>query len=217
MQDLPKSIIIPREAHDVESALRTAAETLNNAVGTLHHIGELSPIPEPLEDITEAWLDALLSKRTKAIHNDESLTEFDRTNRLQSWSLIKSKALPYVRTISNILRAWPDAQWQIDGACYVCTNADEIIKVRATHKVPDEAQEHWGLIQAAIEAVRTLRTWEDAHDVKSQLLGVLNDTQPAIFVESWVNGDAKFNRTYAHLGIRPQNFHNPNKPNWILF
>ena len=217
MQDLPKSIIIPREAHDIESALRTASETLNNSVSTLHHLPELSPLPEALEDVNEGWLDALLSKRTKAIHNDESLTEFDRSNRLQSWSQIKSKALPYVRTIATILRAWKDARWQMQGTCYVCANAEDIITARATHKVPDEAQEHWRRIHTAIDAVRNLRTWEDAHNIKSQLLGVMNDMLPTIFVESWVNGDMQFDQRFAHLGIKPQNFHNPNKPNWILF
>ena len=217
MQELPKSIIIPREAHDIEAALRTAAEALNNAASTLHHLPELSPIPEALTEITEEWLDALLAKRTKAIKEDESLTEFEKQNRLQSWSLIKTKALPYVRTIATILRTWQEAQWQVQGTCYVCANAEDILTARATHQVPDEAQEHWRRIQTAIDAVRALRTWEDANNVKSQLLGVLNDMLPTLFVESWVNGDMTFDKRFAHLGIKPQNFRNPNKPNWILF
>ena len=95
--------------------------------------------------------------------------------------------------------------------CYL-----QVAAARSKHDVPDEAKEHWELIRKAIEQVRVLREWENAHDVKTQPLAYLQDITPYLFLEAWLTGCTKFDRRYAHLGINPKNYQYPDRPEKII-
>lgn len=217
-QNLPDTITLHKQLQEIDADLRRKMVEVQTAYNELKQVAELAPIPTTITHITEAWLKSIIDSKCQLIEGDVSLTTDEKKSRKRAWFLIHARASKQVKTIIQALNTYPDAEWVFDEAInnYYCTNIEQVAAARSKHDVPGEAKEHWALIRKAIEQVKELREWENQHDVKTQPLAFLQDLPPYQFVEAWINGTIKFDRRFAYLGINPQNFKDPHRPDRVI-
>lgn len=216
-QTLPARIVVRQQFNDTDAELRKAVQAMQAAYQTMLSIEELQPLPS-LSEIQESWVRSIVEEKKALISADISLTQPERKQRFDAWNFIIARSSKAISTITNILQNWTDAQWVYDEAInnYYCINFEEVVTSIATHEVPEEAHQHYKLIQEALEKVRELRQWEDATDVKSLPLADLQAVSPIVFAESWITGSMKFDRRFEYLGISPKNFKDPTNPDRII-
>lgn len=216
-QTLPKKIVVRQEFNDADAELRKAVQAMQGAYNTLLSIEELQPLPS-LQEIKESWVRSIVEEKKALISADASLTQDERKKRFAAWNFIVTRSAKPIATINNILQKWEDSNWMYDKDInnFYITNLEEVVTTIATHVVPQEAHQHFQLIQEALEKVRELRLWEDEHDVKSQPLADLQAVSPIVFAESWITCSMKFDRRFEHLGICPKNFKDPTHPDRII-
>ena len=205
-QDLPNRVVMRLARIDTAGSLRRAVADLQGAWKGLQAAGELKPLPTELGGITLDWLNGIISRRTALVEKDESLTENERAERLHSWLTLKSRCNRYINIINGIVEAWPGI-WQYDTIkqTFFIPDIEEVAEQLSTKDTPDEAREHWEMVQEIITKVKELRKWENEHDVITQPLNTFEGMPPKNFAELWASEDIKFNRSFTHIGIRPQN------------
>ena len=218
-QELPDSVCLAKEKKEADNALRQAVKGVQGAYKALVGIAELSPVSTDLKDLTSEWLRGKIDKRIELVKADMSLTEDERTTRLNAWSSLRARASRYINVIKAVMEKWSSAKWVYDPDIQnlFCSNIDNVTEGMATHKVGDEARTHWRMIQECLQKVRELRAWEDSHDVKSQMLANLQCLTAEAFAEMWIRGDAKFDRaTASKYGFEVGNFHDPRHPERVI-
>ena len=205
-QELPDRVVMPLARVDADAAIRRAIREVQGAWSGLKGAAELHPLPTELSGITIEWLNGIIDRRMAKVKNDESLTEDERAQRLTKWRTLKARCARYVHTITNVVAAWPGV-WEFDPVIqtFFVPDIDSVVEAAVTKDTPDEAREHWRMIQEALAQVRTLRDWENAHDIITTPLHTFESMPPVTFAELWASGDVKFDRSFRHLGINPQN------------
>lgn len=219
LKELPDSICLSKEEVVAADSLREAVRSLQGGYKGLTGLKELTPVSTDLADITHEWLREIIERRLSLIRADESLTEGERTERLNKWGALRAGAAKFINAIQRAVNAWPNAEWQYDEQInnFHCANIEKMAEAVATHSVPEEAKTHWKLIQSCLQQIRELRTWEDAHDVKSQRLADSQAITPEFFAEVWVSGAIKFDRvTATKYGMNVGNYHDPKYPERVL-
>lgn len=231
---LPDTITLHKQLQDIDANLRREVVKVQTAYNELKKVTELAPLPTTITHITQAWLSSIIDAKCQLIEGDVSLTSDEKKARKRAWNYVNLRASKPVKTIIQALTNYPDAEWAFDPMIsptsnelgeqepteskgnFFCTNIEQVAANRSKHQVPDECKEHWALIRKAIEQVKELRDWENANDVKAQPLAHLQDLTPYNFIEAWILGGMKFDRRFAHLGINPQNFKDPNRPDRVI-
>ena len=205
-QELPKRVVIRQARLDANATLQKAVSELQAAWSDLQGVPEIKPLPTELNRITPEWLYGIISRRTALIEKDESLTEGERENRLHAWISLKARCTRYINTINRVTTTWPGI-WSYDTIMqtFFVPDIEAVADEQATRDTPEDASKHWGMIQEIIAKVKELRQWENKHDVITQPLCTFEGMPPTNFAELWASGDIKYNRSFAHLGINPQN------------
>ena len=191
---------------DTAGSLRRAVSDLQGAWKGLQATGELKPLPTELGGITLDWLNGIIERRVAFVKDDLSLTENERAERLHSWLTLKTRCTRYVNIINGIAAAWPGIfEYDTIRQTFFVPDVDEVSERLATKDTPEEAREHWRMIQEIITRVKELRKWENDNDIITQPICTFDGMSPTSFAELWASEDIKFNRNFTHIGIRPQN------------
>ena len=216
-QTLPTTIVVRQQYNDADTLLRKDVQALQCAFKTLLSIEEIQPLPS-LAEVTDSWVRSIVEPKKELIKADASLTAEERKQRFNSWNFVIGRSAKAIANIANILQTWSAANWQYDETIrnYYCTNIEEVVTSFATHQVPEEAHQHFRMIQEAIDKVRQLREWENTNDIKSYPLADLQIIPTLDFAEAWLNGSIKFDRKFAHLGINPRNYKDPKNPDRLI-
>ena len=201
---MPECFISAGTKRDTDAALRRAERELNLFVSRLSEMREIPQLPTDIKLIDEEFIKEAITPRMEAVKNDLSLTEDERDERLKMWKQISNTASKYVFAVKEIVLQWPDVQWVWDNEenHYLAANAPEVVDKRSTFDVPQEAKEHYELIQNCLAAVKKLREWERTQDAKTVSLITLVRLSPSQLAEAWHTNDARVNHRYDHLGIR---------------
>ena len=218
---------------EIDNDLRKEVSKVQTAYNDLLEVAELAPLPTTITHITTAWLSSIIEAKCNLIDNDTSLTFDEKKSRKKAWFAVHSKAAKAIKAIVEALQSYPDADWDFDPMIspsrdeygeratshkgnFFCKNIEQVAASRSDHVVPDEAKEHWQLINQALEQIRKLRAWEDDHDIKSQPLAYHQELPAYQFLEAWITGAVKFDRKFAHLGINPRNYKDPKNPDRVI-
>ena len=208
--ELPDFISLPEEREAVAKQMREAVADVQAAYKNLLNVAELTPIPTDIKEITTDWVKDKVEARMQLVRDDLSLTEVERVARLTTWSSLRARACRYVHTIERVLgECSTRAQWVYDEQIqnFYCGNVEELIEQASKHEVGEEAKKHYSLVGQALDAVRELRDWEDAHDVKSQPLADLQFLNAEDFARLWLDGAVKFDKERAQrYGLQVGNY-----------
>ena len=205
---MPKSFISAGAKRDTDAALRRAERELNIYANRLSEMREIPELPTDIRLVNDEFIKAAITPRIEAVKNDLGLTEEERDERLKAWKQISNTASKYAFAVKEILLQWPDVQWvwNSEENHYLAANAPEVVDKRSTFDVPQEAKEHYELIQNCLASVIKLREWERARDGKTVSLVTLVRLTPSQIAEAWHSGDARICHKYDHLGIRHDDY-----------
>lgn len=189
-QKMPSSIIIEAERKRIDSLLRAELREAQESYATLKAEEDLGEIPPPHECTTE-WLTTIFNEAKQAVDNAKFLTVGQRVTQKTHWGRLNKRMQPHVTCLQNFIAGIPTEQYVYDsqiGTLYYKDIA-ALATERATYTVPPEAAEHWGKIQAILEAINDLRKWEVEHDVVKRPLENLFVFEKTRFVEAWALGE----------------------------
>ncbi len=199
---MPKSIIIAsereaignrlrselRRAQDAYTILRTGKDPNADYVVSKNFKGleELGEIPFP-DKVTESWLDAVIERKREAINASDILTAMEKKSRIGHIGTTEKKARPIVQTVEKFIKTIPAALYRYDDNVknFYIGGLEKYINELATREVPEEAADHWQLIQEARAAIDRLRGFEKEHlRIKNPLEVILRSSVETI-AEQW--------------------------------
>ena len=206
---MPETFVNSSVRRDTDAALRRAERELNVYISSrLAEMREIPQLPTDIKLIDEDFIKKAIMPRMEAVKNDLGLNEDERDERVKMWKQISNTATKYANAIKEILLQWPEVEWQFNEEenYYQAINANEVVDKRSTFAVPQEAREHYQLIQDCLAAVKKLREWEKSQDAKTVSLITLVRLSPSQIAEAWHSGDARIDHRFDHLGIRHDDF-----------
>ena len=199
---MPKSIIIAsereyignrirselRRAQDAYTILRTGKDPNADFVvaRSFKGVEDLGEIPMP-DKVTESWLVAVVDRKREAINASDILTVDEKKSRIGHLATTEKKARPIVQTVEKFIKTIPAALYRYDDDVknFYIGGLGEYIDELATREVPEEAADHWQLIQEARAAIDRLRGFEKEHlRIKNPLEVILRSSVETI-AEQW--------------------------------
>lgn len=201
---LPKELIFDDERLKVERSLNEAINRMRSAYVSLRNIKDLQRLPK-LEKITPEWLVDVIHGHIEAIENSKELTTARKEEMISDWREIQKRAQINVNIIHNLFCQFPIVKMEYDYTIknYICTNKAEVVQSVGSHKVPEEAQEHYNLFIDVEEAINRLRAWEKERNLKKFVLRdiLMRYHSPEAFARLWVQGTFTKNK----FDLEPEN------------
>ncbi len=195
-----KTIIVEQERRDAETSLRRGIREIQEQITELQKIAEWVT-PKDIKTISYDYFRGLVAHRIDAVRSDISLTEKERQERLIAWRGVCAQVGRHTSRIVAVVEAWPEVTWLYDDAVrnFVPTSdLNYIVEARSTHNVPLVAQQHFQLIQEAMNAVQKLRGWEEEHNIKTMPLQSLVFMDLAQITEGYLNSTIFINKKYGY-------------------
>lgn len=197
---MPTTIIVERERRKADEALKQDLQNAQCAYSALREFEDLGKIPEP-HNCTSQWLDCIISKKKKAVNNADFLTKEQRLSIIEQWQKLAKTASGYVGIIQSFISSIPFSQYGYDKETANINIKDfaTLVNSRCVRSVPAEARTHWQLVQNAKKAIKDLREWEKAEDLKKYRLEELFAMTTKVIAEEWATGNIKIDHRYDHL------------------
>ena len=206
---MPKTFVSPMVRRDTDAALRRAERDINDNYRKLASMREMPELPKDITKIDKDFIERVFDPRLQAVWQDITLTEDERDEKIKQWQRIKASGLKLSNAIQGTLSQWPEAIWKFNPETnsFEVTDFYDIVDTRSTFDTPEEAKQHYALIQDALAAVRRLREWEQSQDAKTMPLLALIRLAPEQLAEVWRSGDALVDHRFDHLpGMRHENY-----------
>ena len=206
---MPEHFVSPQVRRDTDAALRRAERDINENYLKLATMREMPELPKDITKIDKDLIDGFFAPRLEAVRKDITLTEDERDEKVRNWNRIRATAYKISNTIQVTLSQWPEAVWRFNdetNSFEVCDFYD-IVDTRSTFDTPEEAKQHYALIQEALSSVQKLRKWEQSQDAKTMPLLALIRLTPEQLAEVWRSGDARVDHRFDHLpNMRHENY-----------
>ena len=206
---MPAHFVSQMVRRDTDAALRRAERDINDNYRKLASMREMPELPKDITKIDKDFIERVFDPRLQAVWQDISLTEDERDEKIKQWQRIKASGLKLANAIQETLSQWPEAIWKFNPETnsFEVTDFYDIVDTRSTFDTPEEAKQHYALIQDALAAVRRLREWEQSQDAKTMPLLALIRLAPEQLAEVWRSGDALVDHRFDHLpGMRHENY-----------
>lgn len=200
----PTRIVVEEEQRQGEREFNKAIDSVRNAYSVLAGFTDLGDLPA-IKNITPTWLVSLIHCHIKAIEDNNELTSKRKEELINDWREIQKEAQVHVNIIHGFFSEYPNAKLVYDETInnYICTNKEDIINSVGMHQVPAEAQEHYTLWLAVENAIKNLRDWEKARNLKKFPLDEVlrRDHSPHAFARKWISDIF----TKNDFELRPEN------------
>ena len=196
-----ESITLPNELRTNGIALANALRNHNDACRRIvdianDHLASIGSY-EP-HDIAPI-LRAHISRAIQAVNNNECFGEYERADRLRQWATVRQAVSRAAEAMEGFSREWPEAVLRYDEKSgeYVCVNADEVIRNRSTHAVPEDATLYIQLIAEVRAAIDHVRRFEQENGMKVMPLRTLLDMTQQDIIRVWLDNGFALDLRYA--------------------
>ena len=192
---IPKTIAISAEVDNEASRIRSCIQKAQDAFAVLRADTSFL-MPSTLEQLTPEYCKDFYRDKRRAIDtmivDEANPLEVARKQKLQT--KMERKQSETTRLI-GLVRAFLDSSDLAPRYDQLCENivpsADihAVAVARVTRNVPEQAQQHYDLIQDVCAAIDRLRTWERKGNVKKIPLQSLCRKSTMQIAEEWATGD----------------------------
>lgn len=191
---IPKTIAISAEVDNESSRIRSCIQKAQDALLTLRNDPSFT-MPDSLNELSAEYCRKVYAPKRQAIEgmviNESDNSEVLRREKLRSKA---ERQQSEATRLCNLVRAFLDSSDLAPRYDQLCENivpsADihAVAVARVTRNVPEEAQQHYDLIQAVCAAIGKLRTWEQKGSIKKIPLNSLCRKTPIQIAEEWATG-----------------------------
>lgn len=184
--ELPKRVLNTKKMEEELNTLQTLLNQANNAYQELRQMGDFSSQMPDLSTLSYSFAEAITTKAMKAIECNEAMTFEEKKEATARWRQLQDKANSYISAISLAKEAMP---LQEENGSLVCPTISEIAKEKSSIEISEEANTHYSLLMAAMQAIEKLREYEKAKNLPSLILHDLSSfTIPENFAKEWAFG-----------------------------
>ena len=184
--ELPKRVVNNKKMEEELNTLQTLLSKANNAYKELKQMGDFSSQMPDLSTLSYSFAEAITTKAMKAIECNEAMTFEEKKEATARWRQLQDKANSYISAISLAKEAMP---LQEENGSLVCPTISETAKEKSSIEISVEANTHYSLLMAAMQAIEKLREYEKAKNLPSLILHDLSSiTSPENFAKEWAFG-----------------------------
>lgn len=184
--ELPQRVLNTKKMEEELNTLQTLLSKADNAYKELKSMGDFATQMPDLSTLSNSFAEAITKKALQAIEGNASITFEEKKEATKKWRRLQDKANSYISAISLAKEAMP--LQEINGSL-ICPSIAEIAKEKSFVQLPAEANTHYSLFIAAIQAIEALREFEQENDIPSLYLYDLTSYEdPATFAQQWAFG-----------------------------
>ena len=184
--DVPSKVLNTKKMEEELSSLHTLLTEANQAYKELKLMGDFSSQMPDLSTLSYSFAEAITSKALQAIESNASMTFAEKQEAVKKWRNLQDKANSLISSISLAKEAMP--LQEADGSL-ICPKIEEIAKEKSYVEISEEANTHYSLLMAAMQAIEKLREYEKAKNLPSLILHDLSSlTTPENFAKEWAFG-----------------------------
>ena len=184
--ELPQRVLNTKKMEEELNTLQTLLSKADNAYKELKSMGDFATQMPDLSTLSYSFAEAITKKALQAIEGNASITFEEKKEATKKWRRLQDKANSYISAISLAKEAMP--LQEINGSL-ICPSIAEIAKEKSFVQLPAEANTHYSLFIAAIQAIEALREFEQENDIPSLYLYDLTSYEdPATFAQQWAFG-----------------------------
>lgn len=193
VKEIPRKIVVEREARDTDSELRADIRRMQDAYASLRDMADYD-CPQRLEELTTDAIDHLTEERVNKALADDTMLPSEIEQRVEKFKTLHRAVVRQLNIVRKIIDKWPDAKFAYDSIVMnIVPTADveTVVALRCTREVPAIAQQHGRLITTVMEAVSKLREFEKNEGIQKLRLEQLNALNADSFAELWAGGSIK--------------------------
>ena len=184
--ELPQRVLNTKKMEEELNTLQTLLSKADNAYKELKSMGDFATQMPDLSSLSNSFAEAITKKALQAIEGNASITFEEKKEATKKWRRLQDKANSYISAISIAKEVMP---LQEANGSLICPSITEIAKEKSFVQLPAEANTHYSLFIAAIQAIEALREFEQENDIPSLYLYDLTSYEdPATFAQQWAFG-----------------------------
>ena len=195
---------------DAQQREETLISVLNKAQNALDKLSELGDIPcSCMEDLDLSKIKTFIQSNISTIEKTPIFTQSYKAGLIKEWDMKRAKAISLLRDIKQIFAECQGYAFTIEeGIITPETSLKAIAEAQSTKPVPEEAFEHYKRIEAVRTAIRELREFEKAQDLRKINVGEFMTISEEQIAEGWASGRIKIDRSFSHTQHRPKEMRN---------
>ena len=184
--ELPKRVVNNKKKEEQINSLQTLLAKANQAYKELKQMGDFAAQMPDLSNLSYSFAEALTQKALKAIEGNDAMTFEEKKEATKKWRQLQDKANSLISAIYLAKEAMPI---QEENGSLICPTLEEIAKEKSYVEISEEANTHYSLLMAAMQAIEKLREYEKAKNLPSLILHDLSSiTSPENFAKEWAFG-----------------------------
>ena len=184
--ELPQRVLNTKKMEEELNTLQTLLSKADNAYKELKSMGDFATQMPDLSSLSNSFAEAITKKALQAIEGNASITFEEKKEATKKWRRLQDKANSYISAISIAKEAMP---LQEANGSLICPSITEIAKEKSYVQLPAEANSHYSLFNAVMQAVEALRQFEEEHNIPSlHLYDLTNYIDPDAFAHQWAFG-----------------------------
>lgn len=185
-----KTFIIEEEVNPIINDLETLKAKADKA---LYQLREMKDIPcSTIDEITPEAVKAFCKMKISEVNRASFLPERDREDLINKWNARKDTALSFLRVISAFMVECKECTFSVaENGIIPSKSLRAIAEELCTRVVPEQAEEHFKLIEEARKAIINLRTFEKKNNASSVSMGQVMSLRAEDVERLWVCGSVE--------------------------
>ena len=175
---------------DAQQREETLISVLNKAQNALDKLNELRDIPcSCMEDLDPSKIKTFIQSNISIIEKTPIFTQSYKAELIKEWDMKRAKAISLLRDIKQIFAECQGYAFTIEeGIITPETSLKVIAEAQNTKPVPEEAFEHYKRIEAVRTAIRELREFEKAQNLRKINITDYISISEETLAEGWASG-----------------------------
>lgn len=175
---------------DAAQRLDNLLSAYNKAQNALDKLNELGDIPcSSLEDLDIAKIKDFIQANINTINTTPIFTEYYKIGLVKDWEKKKAKAIFLIRDIKQLFTECQGYAFSIEnGIITPETSLEAIAEAQSTKPIPEEAFTHFELIESLRKAIRELREFEKAQNLRKINITDYISISEETLAEGWASG-----------------------------
>lgn len=175
---------------DAQQREETLISVLNKAQNALDKLSELGDIPcSCMEDLDLSKIKTFIQSNVSTIEKIPVFPESYKAGLVKEWDMKRAKAISLLRDIKQIFAECQGYAFTIEeGVITPETPLKAIAEAQSTKPIPEEAFEHYKRIEAVRTAIRELREFEKAQNLRMINITDYITISEETLAEGWASG-----------------------------
>ena len=175
---------------DAQQREETLISVLNKAQNALDKLSELGDIPcSCMEDLDLSKIKTFIQSNISTIEKTPIFTESYKAGLVKEWDMKRAKAISLLIDIKQIFAECQGYAFTIEeGVITPETSLKAIAEAQSTKPIPEEAFTHFELIESLRKAIRKLREFEKAQNLRKINITDYISISEETLAEGWASG-----------------------------